>query len=113
MRNMKLFIIFALLLFIAIGYKTYEQYNRIQDTQKRILLNESQSLAKFISAYRHTYQDAFLSNHIDVNVKTINLLPVKAIKEISNRFSSNVQDDIVFQTVLEILTIWQMILNWR
>ena len=99
MRNMKLFIIFAVLLFLAIGYKTYEQYHRIKDIQKLIVLNESQSLAKFISAFRQTHQDAFLSNHIDVNEKTINLLPVKTITEISNRFSSSVQSDIVIRTV--------------
>jgi len=99
MRNMKFFIIFALLLFIGIGYKTYEQYYRIQDTQKLIVLNESQSLAEFISAFRQTYQDVFLRNHIDVDEKTINLLPVKTTTEISNRFSSSVQGDIVIRTV--------------
>ncbi len=99
MRNMKFFIIFALLLFTGIGYKTYEQYHRIQDTQKLIVLNESQSLAEFISAFRQTYQDVFLRNHIDVDEKTINLLPVKTTTEISNRFSSSVQGDIVIRTV--------------
>lgn len=99
MRNMKLFIIFAFLLFIVIGYKTYEQYHKIQDTQKLIVLNESRSLAEFISAFRQTYQDVFLRNHIDVDEKTINLLPVKTISEISNRFLSSVQGDVVIRTV--------------
>ncbi len=99
MRNMKFFIIFALLLFTVIGYKTYEQYHRIQDTQKLIILNESQSLAEFISAFRQTYQDVFLREHIDVDEKTINLLPVKTTTEISNRFSQSVQGDIVIRTV--------------
>ncbi len=99
MRNMKLFLIFAFFLFIVIGYKTYEQYHNIQNTQKLIVLNESQSLAAFISAFRQTYQNAFLSNHIDVDDKTINLLPVKTIKEISDRFSSIVDGDIMIHTV--------------
>jgi len=99
MRNMKFFIIFSLLLFLGIGYKTYEQYYRIQDTQKLIVLNESQSLSEFISAFRQTYQDVFLRNHIDVNEKTINLLPVKTTTEISNRFSKSVQGDVVIRTV--------------
>ncbi len=90
MRNIKYFIIFALLLFMALSYKTYEQYQRIHNTQELIILNESQSLANFISAFRQTHQDAFLNNHIDVNEKTINLLPVKTITEISSRFSSSV-----------------------
>ena len=99
MRNMKFFIIFALLLFLGIGYKTYEQYNGIQYTQKLIVLNESQSLAEFISAFRQTYQDVFLRNHIEVDDKTINLLPVKTTTEISNRFSQSVKGDVVIRTV--------------
>jgi diguanylate cyclase (GGDEF)-like protein/PAS domain S-box-containing protein len=96
---MKYFIIFAFLLFILLGYKTYEQYNRIDDTHKLIIENESQSLAEFISAFRQTYQDAFLDHHIEVNDKTINLLPVKTITEISDRFASRVQGDVVIRTV--------------
>ena len=99
MRNMKFFITFSFLLFLAIGYKTYEQYYRIQDTQKLIILNESQSLSEFISAFRQTYQDVFLRNHIEVNEKTINFLPVKTTTEISNRFSTSVQGDVVIRTV--------------
>ena len=99
MRNMKFFILFAFLLFAAISYKAYEEYYRIQDTQKLIILNESQSLAEFISAFRQTYQNTFLREHIEVNEKTLNLLPVKTITEISNRFASSVQGDIVIRTV--------------
>ncbi len=99
MRNMRFFILFALLLFTVIGYKTYEQYHRIYNTQKLIILNESQSLAEFISAFRQTYQDVFLRNHIDVDEKTIHLLPVKTTTEISNRFSQSVQGDVVIRTV--------------
>jgi len=99
MRNMKLFILFALLLFVVIGYKTYDQYQRIQNTQKLIILNESQSLAEFISAFRQTYQEIFLRNNIEVNEKTIHLLPVKTTTEISKRFASSVQGDVVIRTV--------------
>ena len=99
MRNMKFFMIFALLLFVAIGYKTYDEYHRIQETQKLIVLNESKSLAEFISAFRQTYQDFFLLYHIEVDENTINLLPVKTISEISNRFSSSVHGDVVIRTV--------------
>ena len=99
MSIMKYYIVFSLLLFIIISYKSYEQYQGIEETQKLIVLNESQSLANFITSFRQTYQEAFLSNHIDVNEKTINLLPVKTITEISDRFSSSVQGDILIRTV--------------
>ncbi len=99
MQNMKYFMIFAFLLFVVIGYKTYEQYQRINETKKLIVLNESESLAHFISAFRQTYQSTFLRNHIEVDEKTINLLPVKTIAEISDRFSQSVQGDVVIRTV--------------
>jgi len=99
MQNMKFFIIFAFLLFLGISYKTYDQYNGIKDTEKLIVLNESKSLSEFISAFRQTYQDVFIRNHIEVNEKTINLLPVKTTTEISNRFSTSVQGDVVIRTV--------------
>lgn len=98
-QKIKLFILFVLLLFIVVSYKAYEQYHQIQNTQRLVVLNESQSLANFISAFRQTYQDAFIRNHIDINEKTINLLPVKTIPEISNRFSSSVDGGIVIRTV--------------
>ncbi len=96
---MKYFIAFAVLLFMALGYKTYEQYNRINTTHKLIILNESQSLATFISAFRKTYQSAFIENHIEMNAKMINLLPVKTITDISQRFASSMKEDIVIRTV--------------
>ena len=98
MRTMKLFLLFAFFLFMVISYKTYEQYQNIKETQKLIVLNESQALATFISSFRQTYQNAFLDNHIDVNAKTLNLLPVKTITEISDHFSSTVEGDIVIRT---------------
>ena len=99
MRNIKFFILFALLLFFTIGYKVYQEYNKIEETQKLIILNESQSLASFISAFRQTYQDIFLRHDIEVDDKTIHLLPVKTTAEISNRFSKSVQGDVVIRTV--------------
>ncbi len=98
MRTMKLFLLFAFLLFIVMSYKTYEQYQNIRETQKLIVLNESQALATFISSFRQTYQNAFLNNHIELNAKTLNLLPVKTITEISDRFSSKIEGDIVIRT---------------
>ncbi len=99
MQNMKFFIIFALLLFLGISYTTYDQYNGIKDTKELIVLNESKSLSEFISAFRQTYQDIFLRNHIEVDENTINFLPVKTTAEISDRFSSSVKGDVIIRTV--------------
>jgi len=99
MNKMKFFTVFAFLLFLLIGYRTYNQYTDIQNTEKLILLNESQSLAKFVSAFRQTYQDAFITHQIPVDDKTINLLPVKTITEISKRFSQDVNGEVIVRTV--------------
>ena len=99
MFNTKYFIAFSFILFMALGYKTYEQYSRIEDTHKLIILNESQALANFISAFRETYQNAFIDNEVVMDHKMINLLPVKTISEISSRFSTQVKEDIVIRTV--------------
>jgi len=99
MNKIKFFILFSLLLFIFVGYRTYEQYNDLKMTEKLILLNESQSLSKFVTAFRQSYQDAFIANHIAVDDKTINLLPVKTISDISKRFSKDVNGEVIIRTV--------------
>jgi diguanylate cyclase (GGDEF)-like protein/PAS domain S-box-containing protein len=99
MRTARYFIIFALLLLVLIGYKTYEQYQRISQTQQLIIQNESQSLAHFMSAFRQTYQDIFLRHNIQITDKTIHLFPVKTTKEISDRFSRSMEGDVVIRTV--------------
>jgi diguanylate cyclase (GGDEF)-like protein/PAS domain S-box-containing protein len=96
---MRYFVLFAILLFLALGYKTYEQYQHIIQTEKFIILNEGKALAHFIRAFRHTYQDAFVKNHIEINEKTISLLPVITIGEISARFSDFSKGNIVVRTV--------------
>jgi diguanylate cyclase (GGDEF)-like protein/PAS domain S-box-containing protein len=99
MRRLHLFFIFALLLLAMIGYKTYEQYERITKTQNLIIQNESRALGNFIAAFRQTYQDVFLRHNIEVTDKTLHLLPVKTTREISERFSHSLQGDIVVRTV--------------
>ena len=99
MFNMKYFITFSVLLFMALGYKTYEQYNHINNTHKLIILNESQALANFITSFRQTYQDTFIENHIDMKPEMINLLPVKTISEISKRFAVRTKEDMIIRMV--------------
>ncbi|RLA71404.1 MAG: GGDEF domain-containing protein [Epsilonproteobacteria bacterium] len=99
MYKMKLFATFALLLFIFIGYRTYTQFNDLQNTEKIILLSESEAIAGFVDAFRQTYQSIFITNHIEIDEQTLNLLPVKTISDISERFSENVNGDIMIRTV--------------
>ncbi|WP_052746099.1 EAL domain-containing protein [Sulfurovum lithotrophicum] len=99
MKRLKFFILFAVLLFVVLFYRTYEQYQEISKVQKLIVLHESKSLAEFISSFRQTYQDVFLREHIKITDSTLNLLPVKTITEISEHFSSKINGEIVVRTV--------------
>jgi diguanylate cyclase (GGDEF)-like protein/PAS domain S-box-containing protein len=99
MKNLRYFIVFAVILFMALGYKTYDQYQRIHQTEMLLMHNESKALANFIFAFRHTYQKAFLENHIAINEKMIHLLPVKSTSDISKDFSKSVKGEIIIRTV--------------
>jgi diguanylate cyclase (GGDEF)-like protein len=99
MRNIKIFLFISIMLFAALSYKTYTQYQRIQYTQELLLLKESQSIASLISAFRQSYQEIFLKHNIDLDEKTMHLLPIKAMRDISKRFSAQVEGDITIRTV--------------
>ena len=99
MKSTKFFVLFAVLLFAVFAYRTYEQYREIGKTEELIVLHESSSLAKFISSFRQTYQDVFLREHIKIDDSSLNLLPVKTIGEISERFGSKINGEIVIRTV--------------
>jgi diguanylate cyclase (GGDEF)-like protein/PAS domain S-box-containing protein len=96
---MKYFVAIALMLLLAVGYTIYGQYVNMHDTQQKLLLNEGRSLSYFTEVFRKTYQKAFTDNHIPLDDKTIHLLPVMTIDEISKRFSSKVHGDLEIRTV--------------
>jgi len=82
-----------------LGYKTFEQYQVIQKTQKAILQNQTQILANFIKSFREVYQDIFLQEHIKINSQTLKLLPVKTTPEISKHFTKLQKHRICIRTV--------------
>jgi hypothetical protein len=96
---MKFFTLFAIVFFIVIGVATFQQYKRIEETHKLIILNETRSLANFITAFRQTYQNIFLREHFVIDDKMINLLPVKTTKEINENFEKKLHGDVTIRTV--------------
>ena len=98
-NNRYQFIVLIIILFGILSYKTYEQYTNLLHAQKIIVFNESKSLATFIGAFRQTYQDAVMYNHIEVTKKTMKLLPVQTISSISDKFSASMNGDIIIRTV--------------
>jgi len=95
----KYFLIFALLLSIIFGYKTYSQYQSIKRTQTKIIENQTKTLIDFIKSFRKTYQDIFLKKNITIDDKTLYLLPVKTIPIIAQNFSKLQNDNIIIKTV--------------
>ncbi len=86
------FLIFTLT-FLFILYKGKENI-RITDIK-----DETKSLAAFIVSFRDTYQHAFTDNNIEINEKTLKLLPVTTTPEISKRFSEKIDYNININVV--------------
>ena len=98
-KHNKIFIGFAIILFIIIGGKLYKEYNTNKDLKNVIIKNEVDSLISLITSFRKTYQDIFIKYNIDINDQTVNLLPVKTVKEISEQFSKNLGNRTIIKTV--------------
>ena len=98
-KHTKNFIIFALLIFIIIISKFYIEYQSKEQLKINIVKEEALSLSSFMIAFRQTYQNAFINNHIPVDNKTINLLPVRTTKEIGDTFSKIVNNAVTIKTV--------------
>ena len=98
-KHTKVFIIFALLLFIIIIAKHYVEYNNAEQLKIKIVKEEAKSLTALMVAFRQTYQSAFIDNHIPIDKKTINLLPVRTTKNIGDEFSQIINDAVIIKTV--------------
>ena len=86
-KKILIFILYALVLAIAIGHKLYVDNQNNVELKTMIVKQESKSLAALTIALRETYQKAFLENHIKVDSQTVNLLPVRTANAIADRFS--------------------------
>ncbi|MCK5110193.1 MAG: DUF3365 domain-containing protein [Arcobacteraceae bacterium] len=98
-QHNKIFIIFAMILLIIMSTKLYKDYHANEELKIMIIQNEVDSLSSFISAFRQTYQKAFIDNKIPVNDKTVHLLPVKTIKSMGDMFARTLGDRTTVRTV--------------
>ena len=99
MRDMRYFLLIAFVLLGGLGYKTYQRYQTMQNTQQKLWLKQGKTLSKFILAFRDTYQEAFLTHHIPLDNRTLNLLPVKTIGSISKKLSGDLDNGVEIRTV--------------
>ncbi len=98
-RHTKIFIIFSLLLFAVICGKFYKEYNGVKHLKNMIIKEEAKSLSALLVAFRQTYQDAFVCHNINIDEKTINLLPVKTTRDIAEKFSKILSNKTLIKTV--------------
>ena len=98
-RTILIFIIYSLLLAMLISIKLYVDKQNNDQLKKVVVNEEAQSLSALTMSLRKTYQDAFKDNHIEINDKTINLLPVRTSADIANRFSKLLNNRTTIRTV--------------
>ncbi|HEO98041.1 MAG TPA: EAL domain-containing protein [Epsilonproteobacteria bacterium] len=99
MKNINVFIVFSLLVLGMLGYKVYEYNQQMKFTQKTIMHNEIHTISQFIEAFRTTYQEILDQGHIDINETTLELLPVKSLPRISQRFSEQENKEVMIRSV--------------
>ncbi|NOQ30130.1 MAG: EAL domain-containing protein [Helicobacteraceae bacterium] len=91
------FSIIFLLIFSTIHlFITFKENKEVRTS---ILMEEAQSITAFFKSFRKTYQDIFINNHIQLNEKTIELLPVKTTNKISEHFSNALDSKVKLRTI--------------
>jgi len=95
----KIFIIFAILTINFIGLKFYLDVKDIQELKSMVVKDEAKALTALFMSFRKTYQNIFIEKHIEIDEKTINLLPVRTNDKISETFSTMVGNKIIIRTV--------------
>ncbi len=95
----KIFIIFAILTINLIGLKFYLDVKDIQELKSMVVKDEAKALTSLFMSFRKTYQNIFIEKHIEIDEKTINLLPVRTNDEISQTFSRMVGNKATIRTV--------------
>jgi len=95
----KVIIASFLVLTVIVLVKFYREYVDIQELKVMIAENESTSLSHLIQAFRQTYQKAFAEHQIPIDEKTIELLPVRTMYQISQNFSKLMDNKISIRTI--------------
>jgi len=94
-----LFIVLSFLVLLYNIFFAYDQLRRIHNIQLFIAKNQAENLDAFLKAFRESYQNNFIHNHISFNEETINLLPVVMLPDISKRFENYLSSKATIKTV--------------
>jgi len=71
----------------------------MENTRQEMLWGKGKSLSAFLSAFRETYQKAFVEHHIPVDDQTLPLLPVVTTGALSKTLSRKLNGDVQIRTV--------------
>ena len=98
-KNIKFLVVGVLFLIIFSSAHTYKSIQENKDIRSVILVQESKSITSLIKSFRKTYLNIFINDHIPITKKTINLLPVKTMNDISYQFSKALNAKVILRTV--------------
>ena len=99
-KQYKLFALFAIIIMMMFSVKLYDEQRSTNKIKELSIKYEVESIADFLVAFRTTYQDIFIKNHMKLDKSNIDFLPVRTTNEIARIFSTlNTQSKI--QTVSE------------
>ncbi|WP_201353380.1 EAL domain-containing protein [Hydrogenimonas urashimensis] len=95
-------LLFASISFLALLYNAifiYDQFRRIDNIQLFVSTQQAKILDAFFVAFRTTYQESFLKNHIPLNEENIKLLPVVTTPKISEKIAEIIANKAIVRTV--------------
>lgn len=98
-KHIKIFSIFAILIFISMIVKFTKEYYENEALKEMIFQEESKSLNNFIVAFRKTYQDIFIEQDIPITTQNINLLPIHSLSKIAQNFSTLSSKKVIIRTI--------------
>ncbi len=86
-KHVRVLLIFAIIILAFMVVKNIIGYFANEKIKEMIFQEEAKTLNSFIIAFRKTYQKEFVDQKIAIDEKTIHLLPVHTMLEISETFS--------------------------
>jgi signal transduction histidine kinase len=98
-KHIKILLVFALIVLALMITKNIKEYHDNEKLKDMIFKEEVKTLNSFIVAFRKVYQKEFIEQRIAIDEKTIHLLPVYTMIEISQTFSHLMDEKTIVRTV--------------
>lgn len=96
-----LFIFIVTFFCTFITFKTVSEYSTLERIEQKIHYEDSVILKQFLEAFRSTYQNIFINNHVGITETTIQFLPAVTISQISQEFEKVTESKVTVNTVTD------------